>query len=107
MRFAHLDDSCTMCGAGLEDESTHVICTACNVVRYCCTQHRDAAARVHRLSCGRPLPSQSSIASASLQEVVHILKEYGTGHAAVADAALERLVKLIEAIGTERRLLDG
>ena len=71
-------------------------CAKCRTVRYCCTEHQKAAWKLgHKHSCCvKPLPTPAIVASADAEELLGILREFGTAHGGLASLCAMKLCKM-------------
>ena len=62
---------------------------------YCTAACQQSAWRVHKGTCGRPLPTLQLVREASVEAACGILEEYGGGHAELAIACVRRSFELL------------
>ena len=84
---------CAWCGLAPPGEQTRwAKCEACKAVCYCCIEHQRAAWKSnHKASCSVLKPIHSRMASASIQELLALLNEYGAASYSFAIATLGRV----------------
>ena len=87
---------CALCGAPADKR-----CSKCKITHYCCAEHQRDSWKLHKKTCGNPLPTPCLVREAPVDVVCTVLEEFGGAHAGLAVACIQRCLELLS---NERQL---
>ena len=82
---------CAHCGAPADKR-----CSKCKITHYCSTEHQRDSWKLHKKTCGQPLPTAADVLEAPVDVACMILEEFGGAHAGLAVACIQRCLELLD-----------